>query len=230
MQLEFGPEIADADQSIVLESALWKNWLAKAERDFVLEKVHFSSADIISRNGNKQPLFLKLKSTAFDKEGKPQHGIVVLRGRAVAVLVVLKCEGQMYLLLVDQPRFALAERHFLEIPAGILDWSADPAQIALAELAEEAQITATQDELILLGKDIAASCGLLDELIDLYAIEREVSKDELLRYDGLEQTYDKEGEWIKTRILPYAEAHTKLTDGKSLIAMYLYEKLPCRKK
>lgn len=227
----FSAEISSTDQMVVLQSPLWRGWLSRIQAQFVVQAVHFSSADIISRHGQKTPLFIKLKATATDLEGKPQHGITVLRGGAVGVLVVLRCEGKPYLLLVDQPRFPLAERHCLEIPAGILDWSDNPVEIALAELREEAQIEARADELVDLtawwdadSTGFAASCGLLDETIRLYAVERTVSADELRAHDGREQNYQDEHEWIQTVVLPYEEAARRFRDGKCFVALFLYER------
>lgn len=227
----FSSEISVENQAVVLQSSLWREWLARIQVSFVVQSVHFTSADIISRQGRKTPLFVKLKAQATDLEGKPQHGIVVLRGGAVGVLVVLHCEGQPYLLLVDQPRFALAERHSLEIPAGILDWSDNPVEVALAELREEAQIQADATELIDLtafwdpnSTGFAASCGLLDETVRLYALERHVTREQLYAMDGCAQEYQDEHEWIQTVVLPYEDAARKFQDGKCLVALFLYER------
>ncbi|MEE0875686.1 MAG: hypothetical protein UIH18_00190, partial [Fibrobacteraceae bacterium] len=70
----------------------------------------------------------------------------------------------------------------------------------------------------------AASCGLLDEKIRLYAIERTVTREELENLDGKEQSYTKEEEWIRTEVLPYEEASKKFLDGKNLIALFMYER------
>ena len=136
------------------------------------------------------------------------------------------------MLLVRQPRFAISEQASLEIPAGILDWTGDYRKVALSELEEEAQIKADDSELIDLmdfwyqGKSegFAASCGLLDERIRLYAIERDVTPEQLAAMDGKDQQYTEEIEWIKTVVLPYEEAARQFIDGKNLIALFLYER------
>ena len=150
----------------------------------------------------------------------------------MGVLVVLKCEGKKYLLLVRQPRFAISEQASLEIPAGILDWTGDYRKVALSELEEEAQIVAEDSELIDLTRfwwgdsvdGFAGSCGLLDERIRLFAIEREVTPEQLKAMDGKDQTYMDENEWIRTEVLPYEEAARQFVDGKNLIALFLYER------
>lgn len=179
-----------------------------------------------------EPLFIKLCATVTLPDGRPVHGIVLVRGNAVGVLVVLKCEGRRYLLLVRQPRFAISETASLEIPAGILDWTGDYRKVALSELEEEAQIVAEDSELIDLTKfwwgesveGFAGSCGLLDERIRLFAIEREVTQEQLRAMDGRNQLYTDENEWIRTEVLPYEDAGHLFVDGKNLIAMFLYER------
>ncbi len=226
----FSEEIPEADRASVLESSLFRNWLSTVEKKFIVTKIHFSSVDF--RFKNHSPLFIKLTATATLFDGKPVHGIVLVRGNAVGVLVVLRSEGKPYLLLVRQPRFPISETESLEIPAGILDWSGDYRKVALSELKEEAMLDVEDGELIDLtgfyteGRldGHAGSCGLLDERIRLFAVEREVSPEDLKRLDGRNQEYTDEGEWIKTVVLPYEEAGKQFIDSKNLVAMFLYER------
>lgn len=230
IEYSFSPEIAEADRPVVLESRIYREWLEASQKKFVVTKVHFSSVDFLRKG--RQPLFIKLTATATLPDGRPVHGIVLVRGNAVGILVVLRCEDKKYLLLVRQPRFAISEQASLEIPAGILDWTGDYRKVALSELKEEAQIDAEESELIDLmdfwyqGKSdgFAASCGLLDERIRLYAIERDVTPEQLRAMDGKDQQYTEEIEWIRTEVLPYEEAARQFVDGKNLIALFLYER------
>ena len=230
IEYSFSSEIAEADRPVVLESRIYREWLEASQKKFVVTKVHFSSVDFLRKG--RQPLFIKLTATATLPDGRPVHGIVLVRGNAVGILVVLRCEGKKYLLLVRQPRFAISEQASLEIPAGILDWTGDYRKVALSELKEEAQIDAEESELIDLmdfwyqGKSdgFAASCGLLDERIRLYAIERDVTPEQLRAMDGKDQQYTEEIEWIRTEVLPYEEAARQFVDGKNLIALFLYER------
>ena len=230
IEYSFSSEIAEVDRPVVLESRIYREWLEASQKKFVVTKVHFSSVDFLRKG--RQPLFIKLTATATLPDGRPVHGIVLVRGNAVGILVVLRCEGKKYLLLVRQPRFAISEQASLEIPAGILDWTGDYRKVALSELKEEAQIDAEESELIDLmdfwyqGKSdgFAASCGLLDERIRLYAIERDVTPEQLRAMDGKDQQYTEEIEWIRTEVLPYEEAARQFVDGKNLIALFLYER------
>lgn len=230
IEFTYAPEIQSVRHQKIIESKLFQDWFVKADREFQIRKIHFSSVDF--RRDGVEPLFIKLSAEAFQKDHRPVNGIVLLRGNAVGVLVVLWCENKPYLLLVEQPRFPIASVNSLEIPAGILDHSSDFREIALRELKEEAQIDAKDTELIDLSgfwyggdvKGFAASCGLLDEFIRLYAIERFVTSEELKSYHLKKQIYEEENEWIKTLVVPYEEAAKRFVDGKSLIALFLYER------
>lgn len=230
IQYTFASEIAEADKSAILESRIFTEWLEAGKEKFKISKVHFASVDFLQKA--RRPLFIKLEATATLPDGRPVHGIVLVRGHAVGVLVVLRCEGKKYLLLVRQPRFPISEDGSLEIPAGILDWTGDYRKVALSELEEEAQIKAEDSELIDLtdfwykGSSVgfAGSCGLLDERIRLYAIERDVTPEQLKAMDGRNQTYTDEIEWIRTEVLPYEEAARQFIDGKNLIALFMYER------
>ena len=230
IEYSFAAEIAKEDYSLIVESKIFKDWLQASREKFIVSKVHFESVNYFDKK--HVPLFIKLKATATLPDGRPVHGIALVRGNAVGVLVVLRCEGQKYLLLVRQPRLAISEQASLEIPAGILDWSGDYRKVALSELEEEAQIEADESELIDLTdfwwkgttSGFAGSCGILDERIRLYAIERDVTREQLNAMDGKNQTYVDENEWIRTEVLPYEEAAHKFVDGKNLIALFLYER------
>ena len=236
IEYSFAAEIAKEDYLLIVESKIFKDWLEASREKFIVSKVHFESVNYFDKK--HVPLFIKLKATATLPDGRPVHGIVLVRGNAVGVLVVLRCEGQKYLLLVRQPRLAISEQASLEIPAGILDWSGDYRKVALSELEEEAQIHADDSELIDLSdfwwKDstpgFAGSCGILDERIRLYAIERDVTREQLEAMDGKNQTYVDENEWIRTQVLLYEEAAHKFIDGKNLIALFLYERWLAAKK
>jgi ADP-sugar diphosphatase len=236
IEYSFAAEIAEEDYSLIVECKIFKDWLEASREKFIVTKVHFESVNFFDKK--HVPLFIKLKATATLPDGRPVHGIVLVRGNAVGVLVVLRCEGQKYLLLVRQPRLAISEQASLEIPAGILDWSGDYRKVALSELEEEAQIHADDSELIDLTDfwwkgstpGFAGSCGILDERIRLYAIERDVTREQLEAMDGKNQTYVDENEWIRTQVLPYEEAAHKFIDGKNLIALFLYERWLASKK
>ena len=87
IEYTYSPEIAEADRPVILESRIYKDWLEKTQEKFVVTKVHFASVDFLRKG--RQPLFIKLDATATLPDGRPVHGIVLVRGNAVGVLVVL---------------------------------------------------------------------------------------------------------------------------------------------
>ena len=95
-----------------------------------------------------------LKFTAHvTKDGVALPGIVFMRGGAVAVLPLLRCDGERFVLCCRQPRVPCGAADFLEIPAGMLDGSGHFSGVAAKEMQEET------------GLDIGA-----DELVDLTAL------------------------------------------------------------
>jgi hypothetical protein len=57
-----------------------------------------------------------------------------MRGGAVAILVVLRCDGEEWALCCRQPRLPVGSGGFLEIPAGMLDGSGHFAGVAAKEM------------------------------------------------------------------------------------------------
>ena len=88
MEYSFASEIAESDYPLITESRIFKDWLAATSAKFNITKIHFTSVDFL-RNG-RQPLFIKLNASATLPDGRPVHGIVLVRGNAVGILVVLR--------------------------------------------------------------------------------------------------------------------------------------------
>ena len=75
-------------------------------------------------------------------------GIVFMRGGAVAVLVILECEGVKYTILTRQARVPIGTSDLPEIPAGMLDDSQYLRGVAADELKEECGIELGPTDLI----------------------------------------------------------------------------------
>jgi ADP-sugar diphosphatase len=220
--------------SLIAQSPLLGNWMQSVQANFTVSSVTVHHADIITKKQKPHVLFIKLNAQAVDNQGRPCHGITLLRGDAVAVLVVLECQGQEHLLLVEQPRFAVGCDAFLEIPAGMMDHQDDPIQVALAELKEEVNVHVAKHELIDLTswwqKDLGAvkkgfttSGGLLDEFLLLYALRLPVSPEQLSSMQNQPQLYTDESEHIISRIFPLSQAARLMRDLKGIAAIYLYQ-------
>jgi 8-oxo-dGTP pyrophosphatase MutT (NUDIX family) len=126
--------------------------------------------------------------SAADRRFEPLGGKTVYDGRIVTVRVerfrfpdgeevereIVRHQGAVgvlahddeHLLLVRQPREAVGDPDFLEIPAGRLDVEGEAAQAAAErELAEEIGKAAARWEPIL---DYVSSVGVLDETVHLF--------------------------------------------------------------
>lgn len=82
------------------------------------------------------------------KDGVPIPGIVFMRGGAVAILPVLVCGGERFVLCCRQPRVPIGAAAFLEIPAGMLDGDGHFAGVAAKELREETGLDIAEDALV----------------------------------------------------------------------------------
>jgi len=229
MEIRFSNLLSAEDQQIVKDSNLLQKWLQNVQKSFQVNSLHIVHADLRGKHSIRRPLFIKLEADARDERGNKMHGITVLRGHAVAILPVIRCNGEEYLLLVDQPRFPSGEPHSLEIPAGMLDECEDPAEVACKEMQEETGMIIQKEDLINLlpsgtpaAQGLIISGGLMDERIFLYAVEKEVSQKEFMELQNRKQTWDHEGEHIINRLVPMHEAPGLLQDSKCFAALWFY--------
>lgn len=81
-----------------------RDWKERVAPDLLIRGIHLQSLDMFgSRVG-----FLKFRADVT-REGKRVPGIVFMRGGAVAILVILSCEGERHVLFCRQPvRFAFS--------------------------------------------------------------------------------------------------------------------------
>ena len=96
-----------------LESNLFKTWVARCEKEKDGKRIDLHSVEIqhVDLFGSKVG-FVKINAESSLVDGVTENksrlpGICFLRGGSVAVLVVLVCQeldGEVFSLLVDQPR------------------------------------------------------------------------------------------------------------------------------
>ena len=144
ISFSFPAGFSESDRRALLETPMVVRWLRKMEREFRLSRVEFVSVDWMRREP-RRALFAKLRADARDLSGRPTNGIVLLRGDAVGILVVLRVEGEAEprLLLTRQARVPAAEPSLAEIPAGMMDGSESPREVAVREMKEETGLDAT---------------------------------------------------------------------------------------
>ena len=225
--VDFPPGTSPEDKSDLLSTPMVRRWIdAMAER-FSVSRVAIVSVDWTFRRP-RRALFVKLRADARDRVGRPLNGIVLLRGDAVGILVVLRVEGEAEprLLLVRQARVPAAEPALAEIPAGMMDHgSENPLDVAVRELEEETGLKAAPSEMVDLLPNhpdgYLSSVGLMDERLFLYAWEKSVTRAELEEICRGEHGEGEENEFIALETVP-ASRGAELRDGKSLTAWLLW--------
>lgn len=174
---------------------------------------------------NGEILFTLLMLDAETPEGDKIPPICFLKGEVVSVLVCLidKDTQEKHLLLVKQRR--IAEGAFTyEHPAGMVDNTKTPLEIAVQEVKEETGLAITADQLVDVTPQtrVFPSTGTSDEAMYLYYCELTMSAEDIADLNEKEMGTDYEFERITTHILPFAQAHRLINNSNALLLNYLY--------
>ena len=176
------------------------------------------------RRYNGEVLFSTLMLDAETPEGDKIPPICFLKGEVVCVLMCLIDEKtkEKFLLLVKQRR--IAEGGFIyEHPAGIVDGTKTPLEIAVQEVREETGLQVLDNQLVSLSdKRLFPATGTSDEAMYFYFCEIEMSKNEIEALNNQETGTDYEFERITTHVLPFVEGHHLITNTNCLLQNYLY--------
>lgn len=234
------------DPTLALGFRPFQQWAASLDPRFSVSAIALQSVDMFGPRVG----FLKLVATATFA-GRPVPGVVFLRGGAVAVLPVLRCGGERWVVCCRQPRLAVG-RHYLEIPAGMLDGSGAFSGVAAKEMKEETGLAITEAELVDLtalaygcgegggagsgggggggesgsvGEGMYPSVGACDEFLRLLYYSKDVGPDFLRELQGRVAGNAEENEVIHIELVKYEELWKRCSDGKSLAAMTLLERL-----
>lgn len=222
---------AGIDIAKVTATRSYTDWIASLDlKRFTVKAIHLQSVDMFGRAPNEKVGFIKLKADVVDSTGKFIAGIVFMRGGSVGILPVLKCEGKKYTVATVQPRIATGSFEFVEIPAGMLDGSGNFAGLAAKELDEELGLKIAAEDLIDLStpaghpKGFFVSPGGTEETLRLFYFERHVTTEELAAFHGKATGLIAEGEQITLKVMPLEDLW-QIPDGKTLVAISLYERL-----
>ncbi|XP_022969883.1 nudix hydrolase 14, chloroplastic [Cucurbita maxima] len=236
VQILAAPGLSDSDLRNAVDSSLFKQWLMNlqgesgilAQGAMSLKRVLIQGVDMFgSRIG-----FLKFQADIYDKQtGKKVPGIVFARGPAVAVLILLSCEGETYAVLTEQVRVPVGKL-MLELPAGMLDDDkGDFVGTAVREVEEEIGIRLKLEDMVDLtgfldpstGCRVFPSPGGCDEGIGLFLYRGSASKETIAELQGKETGLRDHGELIKVHVVPYEKLWRVTADAKALMAIGLYE-------
>ena len=174
---------------------------------------------------NGEALFSLLMLDAETPEGDKIPPICFLKGEVVCICIVLidKDTKEKYLLLVKQRRIAEGGYTY-EHPAGMVDGTQSPLEIAVMEVKEETGIVVKKDDLINLSpnKRLFPSTGTSDEAMYFYCCEITLSKDQIASYENKEMGTEYEFERITTHVYSFLEGHKLINNSNGLLLNYLY--------
>lgn len=207
---------------LVIGSRIMQEWLSSIDPEFNISEITINHVDFKGTNPSPATvLFIRLHVIIDDHKK-----IVELRGKTVAMLLILHCEEVSYTVLVRQPRIAVGKINFAEIPAGMLDNGMFGGQAA-KELKEETGLIFREDELIDLTNhlqdEIYLSPGLLDESCRFFLAERNIDPLDLEKLKGKATGLKEENEEITLEVITLSELPYATRDAKSLLAYFLYQ-------
>jgi ADP-sugar diphosphatase len=244
--VECSPAAPGLDLARCIKAKPFVDWAAGLDAELAIQKVVVQSVDYFGPRVG----FLKIEAVALFN-GVRVPGICFLRGGAVSILVLLKCEGETWVVCTRQPRVPVGSAGLLELPAGMLDDSGAFAGVAAKELAEETGIRLGAEDLkdltkLALDLDLEKSggggsaiavekpnkkCGMYpsaggcDEFLRLMFHERNVTRAELDAMRGKATGNLEEGEVIVLELIRYDLLWRVCSDAKALSSMLLYERL-----
>lgn len=201
---------------------LWKSHLIKNGL-----KINDIEEVYTRRRYNGEVLFSLLMLDASTPEGDKIPPICFLKGEVVTILVCLidNVSGEKYLLLVKQRRIADGGFAF-EHPAGMVDNTKTPLEIAIQEVREETGIIVTEDQLkaVLSDKRVFPSTGTSDECMYFFYAEIKLSRSEIEALSNKKMGTDYEHESITTLVLPFEEAHHLINNTNCILLSLAYLK------
>ncbi|GAB3273660.1 hypothetical protein GCM10027347_46190 [Larkinella harenae] len=206
----------------VVEAPKYRFWKQQAETNGLI--IHKVDEYYVRRRHNGEVLFAMLEVDADTPEGDKIPPALFLKGHAVSVLVCLIDQetGEKYVVLVRQRRICDGS-HTYEHPAGMVDASDDPAEVAAREVGEEIGLTVTPEELTkLMNRLCFPSTGTSDEAMHYYFVERKMPRAEILAFHHKDMGVASEFERITTVVTTLPEAHKLITNINGLLLHFLY--------
>ena len=228
------PGIDDGVVQKALDSKPFQEWKKTVEDNprIRVKKITLQSIDMFGPRVG----FIKFNADA-EVNGKWCPGIVFMRGASVAILVILRCGGEEWVVLTKQPRMPIGMSSFPEIPAGMIDNSGTFSGAAAKEMKEETAIEITEGDLedmtkLTYGDDANAFRGMYpspggcDEWMRLFLYQKDVDPAYLSDLQGKAGLgVQDEGEQISLLVMKLEELWQNTSDGKSLAAVCLHQNL-----
>ena len=149
--------------------------------------------------------------------GKVNPTFMLLRGGAVAILVIVSHRGQNYFLVTEQLRAPTGGIQ-MEAIAGMMDDQGNPFGVAVQELNEEAGIKVTAADLTKLGS-YYSSQGIMDEEVTCFFMHKEMNDSEIDELTSKLRSAD-EFEAIRIKMIPATWTSALTTRDAKLISSY----------
>ncbi|PQA59630.1 NUDIX hydrolase [Siphonobacter curvatus] len=156
-------------------------------------------------------------------EGHKILPLCFVKGEVLSVLTCLidRETQEKYLLLVQQRRICDGS-YMYEHPAGMVDGSDLPLDVAVREIQEETGLVVQPAQIHqLTEKPLFPSSGTSDEAMYFFYVELELSKEEIFQYDGQTAGADHD-EFILTKVVPLNEAMGMMSNACALLNIHLY--------
>lgn len=173
---------------------------------------------------NGEVLFAMLEVDADTPEGDKIPPALFLKGHAVSMLVCLidKATRQKFVVLVKQRRIADGSQTY-EHPAGMVDASDLPGEVAAREVGEEIGLSITASELTRLNPRVwHPSTGTSDEGMHFFCLEKEMERADIMDFHLKNMGNQSEFERITSVVATLPEAHKLITNVNGLLLHFLY--------
>jgi ADP-sugar diphosphatase len=218
--LKKSEHIPDDHYDFALTSRIFVEWLRSLE--IPIESCTVDAVDFRGKHSAETVMFVRLKVRT---KGKPYDQIVQLRGNSVAMLIILSCEEERYVVLAEQLRLATG-KSMLEIPAGMID-NGTFSGAAAKEIEEETGLAVSAIDMVRLSRDpIYMSPGMQDEAIHFYLVEKKIEKKEMAALINKKTGAADEHESIVVTIEPLRNLEYNAgVDAKTHIALNLYRQM-----
>jgi len=209
-------------QEQLTDAHKFRFWREQAEANGL--KINGINDFYIRRRQNGEVLFAMLEVDADTPEGDKIPPALFLKGHAVSVLVCLIDEesDEKFVVLVRQRRICDGS-HTYEHPAGMVDASDVPQEVAAREVGEEIGLSVKPEDLTRLNpRQWFPSTGTSDEAMDYYFVERRMPREEIMTFHRRNMGVQSEFERITTVVTTLPEAHKLINNVNGLLIHFLY--------
>ena len=214
----------DVKPELLEEAHKFRYWKNQAEANGL--KINNIKDFYIRRRQNGEVLFAMLEVDADTPEGDKIPPALFLKGHAASMLVCLidADTKEKFVVLVKQRRIADGSQTY-EHPAGMVDASDSPDDVAAREIGEEIGLAVRADELTKLNPHVwFPSTGTSDEGMHFYYIEKEMPRDEIMAFHLKNMGSESEHERITSIVATLPESQKLITNVNGLLLNFLYLK------